>query len=161
MEWAMPDLSRIPPISSAEPAATERPYRTSSFKREGFGNLFLILKAYSMIVQFDRLVARGDFRALYDQVREFPLRIEPATHGTLERICSAVDMACIWYWKQVECLTRSASTACLLRSRGVPAQLVIAAQRMPFKAHAWVEVDGQIVNDKPYMPEIYAVLDRC
>ena len=32
---------------------------------------------------------------------------------------------------------------------------------MPFKAHAWVEVAGVVVNDKPYMPEMYAVLDRC
>jgi hypothetical protein len=157
----MRGLTRIPKISSAEPAATERPCGTSGLKREGFVNLFLILKAYSMILRFDRSVARGDFRALYDQVREFPVRNQPATPCSLERICSAIDMACIWYWKQVQCLARSASTVCLLRSRGVQAQLVIGAQRMPFKAHAWVEVDGQIVNDKPYMPEIYAVLDRC
>ena len=37
----------------------------------------------------------------------------------------------------------------------------IGAQQMPFKSHAWVEVDGRVVNDKPYTPEIYAVLDRC
>src|SRR6267142_2468310 len=28
--------------------------------------------------------------------------------------------------------------------------MVIGAQQMPFKAHAWVEVDGRVVNDKPY-----------
>jgi hypothetical protein len=161
MEWAMLGLTQSLKISSAEPAASERPYGSSGLKREGFGNLSLVLKAYSMLVRFDRLVARGDFRALYDQVREFPLRNQPATPGSLERICSAVDIASIWYWKQVQCLVRSAATVCLLRNRGVQAQLVIGAQRMQFKAHAWAEVDGQIVNDKPYMPEIYAVLDRC
>jgi hypothetical protein len=61
----------------------------------------------------------------------------------------------------VLCLQRSAATTCLLRSHGVRALLVIGAQRIPFRAHAWVEVDGQVVNDKPYMHEIYAVLDRC
>ena len=75
-------------------------------------------------------------------------------------ICSAVDMACIWYWKEVLCLQRSAATACLLKKYGVPAQMVIGAQQMPFKAHAWVEVDGRVVNDKPYMREMYAVLDQ-
>jgi hypothetical protein len=70
-------------------------------------------------------------------------------------------MACIWYWKEVLCLQRSAATACLLRRFGVHSELVIAVQQMPFKAHAWVEVDGRIVNDKPYMREMYAVLDRC
>jgi hypothetical protein len=58
------------------------------------------------------------------------------------------------------CLQRSAATACLLKRCGIPAQMVIGAQQMPFKAHAWVEVDGRVVNDKPYMTEIYAVLDR-
>ncbi|PYY13093.1 MAG: lasso peptide biosynthesis B2 protein, partial [Acidobacteria bacterium] len=79
----------------------------------------------------------------------------------IERICAAIDMACIWYWKEALCLQRSAATACLLKNYGVPAQLVIGAQLMPFKAHAWVEVNGRVVNDKPYTPEVYAVLDRC
>jgi hypothetical protein len=39
--------------------------------------------------------------------------------------------------------------------------MVIGAQQLPFKAHAWVEVDGRVVNDKPYVPEMYTVLDRC
>jgi hypothetical protein len=37
---------------------------------------------------------------------------------------------------------------------------VIGAQRIPFKAHAWVEVEGRVVNDKPYMSEMYAIVDR-
>jgi hypothetical protein len=76
-------------------------------------------------------------------------------------MCAAVDMACIWYWKEALCLQRSAATACLLRQYGVAAKLVIGAQQMPFKAHAWVEVEDRVVNDKPYMHEMYAVLDRC
>jgi hypothetical protein len=79
----------------------------------------------------------------------------------VEQICSAVDMACIWYWKKVLCLQRSAATACLLKRYGVPAQMTIGAQQIPFKAHAWVEVDGRVVNDKPYIREMYAVLDKC
>jgi len=39
--------------------------------------------------------------------------------------------------------------------------MILGAQQMPFKAHAWVEVDGRVVNDKPYMREMYPVLDRC
>ncbi len=73
----------------------------------------------------------------------------------------AVDMACIWYWKEALCLQRSAATACLLKQFGVPARMMIGAQQMPFKAHAWVEVDGRVVNDKPYIREMYAILERC
>ena len=122
---------------------------------------FLILKAYWQLIHFDLYLARGNFAALYDKVRSYPIGEEKAPADTIERICSAVDMACIWYWKEALCLQRSAATACLLKKNGVPAQMVIGAQHMPFKAHAWVEVDGRVINDKPYTPEMYTVLDRC
>jgi hypothetical protein len=123
--------------------------------------LFLGLQAYLKLIQFDLYLARGDFAALYAKVRNYPLGKQALTRDAVQHGCSAIDMACIWYWKEALCLQRSAATACLLRSLGVPAELVIGAQQMPFRAHAWVEVDGLVVNDKPYMREMYAVLDRC
>ena len=122
---------------------------------------FLVLQAYLLLIRFDLYLARGNFTALYDKVRGYPTGKKTASADTVERICSAMDMACIWYWKEALCLQRSAATACLLREFGVPAQLVIGAQQMPFKAHAWVEVKGRVVNDRLYTPEMYAVLDRC
>ena len=122
----------------------------------------LVLRAYVKLIQFDLYLARRNFEALYSKVRNYPIaKKQPVTPNAVQEICAAVDMACIWYWKHVLCLQRSAGTACLLKQLGVPAQLVIGAQHVPFKAHAWVEVDGRVVNDKPYTPEIYAVLDRC
>jgi hypothetical protein len=121
----------------------------------------LTFKAYFKLIYFDIFLARGNFSALYEKVRNYPLRIRAGRPRAVEEICSAVDMACIWYWKEALCLQRSAATACLLKRYGIPAQMVIGAQQMPFKAHAWVEVGGRVVNDKPYVPEIYAVLDRC
>jgi hypothetical protein len=38
---------------------------------------------------------------------------------------------------------------------------VLGAQMLPFLSHAWVEVDGLVVNDKPYIGEIFQVLERC
>jgi hypothetical protein len=122
---------------------------------------FLVLKAYLKLIHFDFYLARGNFSALYKKVRNYPFGTQAPASDAVERICSAVDMACIWYWKEVLCLQRSAAAACLLKKAGVPAQMVIGAQHMPFKAHAWVEVDGRVVNDKPYTPEMYAVLDKC
>jgi hypothetical protein len=122
---------------------------------------FLVMKAYLKLVRFDLYVARGNFAALYDKVRNYPIGTRAPARDDIDRINYAIDMACIWYWKETLCLQRSTATACLLREYGVPAQMVIGAQQMPFKAHAWVEVDGRVVNDKPYTPEMYAVLDRC
>jgi hypothetical protein len=121
---------------------------------------FLVLKAYLKLLQFDFYLARGDFEALYTKVRNLPIG-KKLVPSSVERICSAVDLACIWYWKEALCLQRASATACLLKRHGVPAQLVIGAQQTPFKAHAWVEVEGQVVNDKTYAPEIYQILDRC
>ena len=122
---------------------------------------FLVLHAYLRLIQFDFYLARGSFKALYEKVRDYPIsRVAPSPDAA-EKICSAMDVACIWYWKEALCLQRSAATGCLLRRYGVRAKMVIGAQQIPCKSHAWVEVDGQVVNDKPYMAEMYAVLDRC
>jgi len=122
---------------------------------------FLVLRAYLKVILFDVYLARGNFAALHERVRSYPISKTAAAPDAVQKVCAGMDMACIWYWKEVLCLQRSAATACLLKQCGIPAQLVIGAQQMPFRAHAWVEVDGRVVNDKPYMTEIYAVLDRC
>jgi hypothetical protein len=122
---------------------------------------FLFFEAYLMLVSFDLYLARGNFAPLYEKVRGCPTRRKTGPPGAVDRICSAIDTASIWYWKEVLCLQRSAATACLLRRHGVPARMMVGAQQMPFRAHAWVEVKGRVVNDKPYMREMYAVLDQC
>lgn len=121
----------------------------------------LILRAYLRLLLFDLYLARNDFAGLYRKVRSCPIKTRPPASDGIEQIRSAVDMACVWYWKEVLCLQRSAATAYLLKRFGAPAELVIGARQTPFKAHAWVEIDGRVVNDKSYVREMYAVLDRC
>jgi hypothetical protein len=120
----------------------------------------LVLKAFVKLIRFDLYLMRGDFAGLYRKVRNHPIGRKPVSADATKKICSAVDRACIWYWKEALCLQRSAATACLLKGYGVPAQMVIGGQQMPFRAHAWVEVDCCVVNDKPYVPQIFAALDR-
>lgn len=121
----------------------------------------LSLAAYYKLIRLEFYLARGNFAAIHKQVRNYTIRNRAVAVDTIERVCLAVDMACIWYCKEVLCLQRSAATVWLLRSHGIPAHMVIGAQQLPFKAHAWVEVDGRVVNDKPYMPQIYEVLEKC
>jgi hypothetical protein len=123
--------------------------------------LLLCLSAYLNLIWFDLDLARRDFVGLHTKVREYLLRNRAITPNSVGRICSAIDLACICYWKEVLCLQRSAATACLLKKYGVAAELVIGTQQLPFRAHAWVEVEGAVVNDKPYLREMYAVLDHC
>lgn len=122
---------------------------------------FLVLRAYLRLIHLDLYLARANFQALHKKVTGCPVREMSVSTNVIERVCAAVDMACIWYWKPVLCLQRSAATTCLLKQCGVSAEMIIGAQQIPLKAHAWVEVDGRVVNDKPYMREMYAVLDKC
>jgi hypothetical protein len=123
--------------------------------------LLLVLRAYFELIYIDLYLMRGDFAALYSKVRNIAVSRVSVSDERTRQICQAVDTACIWYWKEVLCLQRSAVTARLLKAHGISAQMLIGAQQMPFRAHAWVEVEGQVVNDKPYMREMYAVLERC
>jgi len=115
----------------------------------------LVLQAYLKAASLSPLIGRGDFSALYERVRKSEGE-QGCTHSRPRRanLC-AVDMALHLDWKEVLCLQRSAATACLLTLRHSCSD-GHRRQQMPFRAHAWVEVDGRVVNDKPYTPEMYA-----
>jgi Transglutaminase-like superfamily len=72
----------------------------------------------------------------------------------------AVRAACMIYFKGTRCLQRAAVVTCMLRRRGIPAELVIGYQALPLRSHAWVEVDQQVVSD--YMDGLnhFRVIDR-
>ena len=78
----------------------------------------------------------------------------------LRALCKAVNHACVWYPKRVLCLQRSAVTTCVLRNCGVPASMVMGAQTLPFKAHAWTEVDERPITNRA-VQTIYSVWERC
>jgi hypothetical protein len=121
----------------------------------------LAARAYRLLIVLDFYVVPGNFDRLYRKVRTSPVASVDPPSDAIETVCSAINLACIWYPKEVRCLQRSAASVCLLRRYGVPAQMIIGVRQMPFGAHAWVEVGGLVVNDKPYTPDLYTVLDRC
>jgi hypothetical protein len=121
----------------------------------------LTLRAYALLLSFESVIQRRDFARLYARVRNERVRryVQPSPVSAC--VCEAIDRACAFYFTEVQCLQRSAATVCLFRQLGVSAELVIGAQPLPFRAHAWVEVEGAVVNDKLSATETYAVLDRC
>ncbi len=122
----------------------------------------LVLESWLLLLYFEFVMRFRDFKALYRLVRE--RKVHPATSAkqtTSEQLCRAVDIACVFYFKPVLCLQRSAATAVLLRRHGWSAEMVIGAQMVPPAFHAWVEIDHAVINDKPYMLDIYQVMERC
>ena len=122
----------------------------------------LIAESYLLLLQIEFVMALRSIPWLYGRVKSAKLCTQREGRViTVEELCRAMDFACVLYLKPVLCLQRSAATTILLRRRGIGAEMVIGAQLMPFKSHAWVEMEGAVVNDKPYVREIYRILDRC
>ncbi len=120
---------------------------------------FVLVRAYLLLLSFETAIVRGQFNTVYRRVRECRVGTPPKSFGPSDASV-AINTACVLYFKQVECLQRSAALVCLLRRFGTPAELVIGAQQLPFRAHAWVEINGIVVNDSPSSVQLYGVLDR-
>jgi hypothetical protein len=101
------------------------------------------------LLRYDLLVSLGGFRLVRRSLST------PARLGTMKscrqaaEICDAVDRAICLYWKPVMCLQKSVVTARMLRKQRWDAKVVVGCRPEPFYSHAWVEIDGLVVNDSP------------
>lgn len=122
----------------------------------------LVVESLLLLLYFELVILFCDFKHLHRLLNGMSVR--PSGSLTLRSskdLCHAMDLACVFYFKHVRCLQRSAATTILLRRYGWNAELVIGTQLIPFKSHAWCELDGVVLNDRPYMLEIYQVIARC
>lgn len=122
---------------------------------------FLFWRALIGLIAFDVFGFGRSFVRVHKLVGGWRIAQRTASAGTVDGVCKAVNCACVWYPRRVLCLQRSAVMTCLLRSCGVPAQMVIGAQKLPFKAHAWTEVSGCVIDERRDVQNIYGVWDRC
>lgn len=122
----------------------------------------LVFESWFLLLFCEWSMRFGEFMGLRQAVYKEAVRIVPVIRSiSKDKLRDAVDLACMFYPKQVLCLQRSAATTMLMRRHGWKAEMVIGAQVLPFQAHAWVEVDGAVVNDKPYVAEIFQPMERC
>jgi hypothetical protein len=119
------------------------------------------LTAFIGLLVFDLLLKFRGLQSLIKRVEDWPTT-EPSTTDLeiCQRVRAMVDHAQIYYPKKAMCLQRSAVVTCLLRRRGVPAEMVLGAQEYPTKGHAWAEVGGVVVNDNPRVNTRYRELRR-
>jgi hypothetical protein len=123
-------------------------------KRETFA-------AFVGLLSFDLLLKFRGFQSLIERVEHWPTAKPHASDPELcRRVRAMVDRAQMYYPKKAMCLQHSAVVTCLLRRRGVPAEMVLAAQEFPPKGHAWVEVEGHVVNDSQAVKKNHRVLKR-
>jgi hypothetical protein len=121
-----------------------------------------VIESWLLLFHLELVMKFQNSQTLREIVRTQQVRtMKRPNPSSSEAISHAMDLACVFYFKRVLCLQRSAATTLLLRRHGWTAEMVTGAQILPPEFHAWVEIGDVIVNDKPYMREIYQVLERC
>jgi hypothetical protein len=73
----------------------------------------------------------------------------------------AVDLACVYSPRKIQCLERAAVMTRILRRKGVPAYLVIGVRPIPFNGHAWVEINGNVAYGGIDGMKHYQIIDRA
>ncbi|HET6979419.1 MAG TPA: lasso peptide biosynthesis B2 protein [Pyrinomonadaceae bacterium] len=117
--------------------------------------------AFVGLLCFDLLLKSRGFQALIERVEHWPTKNPRTTDPEVcRRVRAMVDRAQMYYPKKATCLQHSAVVTCLLRQRGVPAEMILAAQEFPPRGHAWVEVEGRVVNDSQVVKKSHRVLKR-
>jgi Transglutaminase-like superfamily len=120
----------------------------------------LFVESYLSLIYVGILMRCRSLKHLLGKIEKSPDLVgPPAREQRTVEICHAIDLACACYPARVLCLQRSIAATLLMRRHRIRAELVLGARLLPFKSHAWVEVNGIPVNDKPYMREIYEVLE--
>ncbi len=166
------DSGWIVPRASAGPSTAPRPRPIETPPVDGepvtppsptvqvTGSLSWRALGFLALVAVDLGLLVFRFRRLYSLLERRRWAARRADPVTLATICWAVDRAAAGYFKRAWCLQRSVACVLLLRGRGFPARLVLGVRTFPFEAHAWAEVEGTVVNDRPENVERFQVLDR-
>lgn len=116
--------------------------------------------AFLGIASVNLLLRILGFQILCETVKSWPISDREPLPDAKHQVCEAVQKAASWYPRQSVCLQRAVVTTCLLRQSGVAADLVIGCRKIPFGGHAWVEVAGEVTNDKKQVQKFYKVLTR-
>lgn len=131
----------------------------SAVPGRGFRRLYRLLLAYVALLLADLALRAGGYPRFSRLIRSWPVsrRSRPRDAAA---VCAEVDAAARFYFRRAWCLQRSAVAACLLRRGGRPARLVVGVHEVPFGAHAWVELGGEVVNDDPRVRRYYQEIER-
>ena len=111
--------------------------------------------SFLVLTEFVGTIAR--FRGLGVLARRSPVMRFP--RRDLSILASGINTAFAFYTHERLCLPRAIVSCCTLRAHGISASVVIGVKQMPFKAHAWVEIDDVPFNERHRTRE-YAVIER-
>ena len=122
-----------------------------------------IIEAYiQIIILYVILKSRG--------IRHYTKYFDPPSfssdfdndEATLKSIKRSVDLAVKFMVFNSDCIYQSLAFAMMLRRRTIPAVVCMGVSSFPFKAHAWVEVNGVVASgDERYVSGFYRLKKGC
>lgn len=140
----------LPP---AEPASALGPQRCGGPPRRALR--WHRPAAFRSLVATGWRIARQGLRPVYEEYACLPVGTRRIAFPGAVAAFLAAENAYVSSRAPDDCLARSLAMYRYLRSAGFPVAHVIGVQRIPFRAHAWVEHEGQVVLDRPvdaYVP---------
>ena len=156
-----PRIPRIPQTTAPEPVLA---IETGEGDREAAIRFepLCFLAAWLGLVLADLVLGLSGFHRFHALLSRVPVRgPERDSVALATALARVVDRAAAFYFKRAWCLQRSAVAMALMRLCGVPAKLAIGVHRVPFQAHAWVELQGRVINDRPWLPQAFTVIESC
>ena len=155
-----------------QPSVQTGPIRQANHRPAGIGlHEWQLPFASPPVARFLRAWILSDFVAIAMQIRLMGLervfkRIrqlarQPAGSADAEtsrRIASLVRDSSKWLPFRTACLENAVATAVWLSRRTLPFQFRIGFQLDPFLAHAWINVDDQVLLDRPDLNQAMHIL---
>ncbi len=125
--------------------------------------VFDILLVVIVLLGVSLLLRVRTFGTLHRLVKAWPV-IQPSAAVNREYVISRMNAVlgtvgglCLG---RNRCLYRAATAVCVLRTKGIAAQLVIGVRALPFASHAWVEIDRCVVLEPTAWNTIYKEIER-
>ena len=131
-----------------------------------FGDKILLLTAFVLLPVIRvgmRMVGFGRLCRILASMRPFPERASSCTQPTEVNLVRArstaalVRIAANRGLYRANCLDQSVTLWWLLRLQGIETEIRIGVRKNPrLEAHAWVELDSVVVNDRDDISEAFA-----
>jgi hypothetical protein len=122
------------------------------------------LRAWWWLARTALRLRRAGFTATYraatalaaiPAARDAHERLEPAL-----RAFARAENAFVFRNAPRDCFPRSIALFCFLRELGIPVEHRIGVNRHPFRAHAYVTLDGRVLSDHPGQQRAFTTLER-
>jgi hypothetical protein len=105
-----------------------------------------------IVAQIKRSLQRRRFEGTLTWIRAEVGGVPASEDTPLEQVQAleyAVAMAGAFYPGRAKCLEQSLTLYLLARRQGIAVRYCQAMQLYPFEAHAWIEYQGEVINDVP------------